>query len=387
MRRKYYICLTITAALFAACDHDEMPLPADAAPIAFSAVMADMPDGSATTRGDVRDGSLAVSFVTSPMTDVALTRSETDLASLKSGEGFGVFAEYTGTHRHDDSSVRPDFMYNQRVSWYSDSWTYSPLKYWPSGKGVDAGIRQYVSFFAYAPYSDLNGSLPATNPAGYCISGFSNAGDYGDPWLTYRLIPAEHLAQQVDLLYAQKTDQTDPMETGAVVFTFTHALACVGDEIILSVKDDLKEELRKYVNGGVTSVELRLVSVDVTYSLTAKGRLPLWDDGMPSWQTIQSGDHLTERTLSLLSDGAHALYTWDGSTAGGTSWTDTGHGVYCLPVEALEYPQQAALTISYQVVLNGSMVFSSKEDTATVPLGYQLVAGERLGLKVSIVAP
>lgn len=58
---------------------------------------------------------------------------------------FGVFASYTDGDWKTTSPI--NFMFNQVVNKSGETWTYSPLKYWPADQSYQ------VSFFAYAPYA------------------------------------------------------------------------------------------------------------------------------------------------------------------------------------------------------------------------------------------
>ena len=99
-----------------------------------------------------------------------------DLTLLQS-KGFGVFAAHTGLHTYANSSISSNFMHNQKVTYSSSNWTYSPIKYWPNVEdGSD--LPDYISFFAYAPYSET---------ASACITDFPLPIEMGDPWLIYRL--------------------------------------------------------------------------------------------------------------------------------------------------------------------------------------------------------
>ena len=66
--------------------------------------------------------------------------------------GFGVTAFYTGQTTWTGPIKAPDFMYNQKVT-YSTSWTYDPVKYWPTKAG------DKISFFAYAPYATVTNGI------------------------------------------------------------------------------------------------------------------------------------------------------------------------------------------------------------------------------------
>ena len=86
------------------------------------------------------------------------------LNTLKTGgrhaaAGFGVFGYYTSNSEYDANSSTPNFMYNQPVTWSTTQnvWTYSPVKYWPNefGDGAYSDDVDRVSFFAYAPFTDV----------------------------------------------------------------------------------------------------------------------------------------------------------------------------------------------------------------------------------------
>lgn len=80
-------------------------------------------------------------------------------------QGVGVFAMYTNNMRYGGSATphagefSPNFMENVKVSYDANSagtnsatspngWTYNPVHFWPNS------ATDYVSFFAYAPYSE-----------------------------------------------------------------------------------------------------------------------------------------------------------------------------------------------------------------------------------------
>ena len=72
--------------------------------------------------------------------------------------GIGVYAYVTsGTTWTAGGSTRtPNFMLNEHVTFESSQgWVYRPLKYWPNQAATPASIDR-VSFFAYAPYVDLD---------------------------------------------------------------------------------------------------------------------------------------------------------------------------------------------------------------------------------------
>ena len=296
-------------------------------------------------------------------------------SDLVEAGGFGVFGCYTGLHKYIDSDVSSDFMYNQHVTYdgVNGVWNYEPIKYWPNGEG-EAGestgeARHYVSFFAYAPYSN---QLPG-NSAGYCIPTFHQQHELTNPWLTYRL--HTEVNNQVDLLYAVPLiDRTKTSSTGREIFSFKHALACVGDYVKVSVGNELKTNCRGRVDGVTTTyIAIELKGVAVDYRLTERARLVLWTGGEANWQALSSGEALTTRTqvLKASTDLAPKLiYEYDGTDEVSDYWEDNGHGVFYIPLHRDGALQTATVTVDFDVVKTESGVTTRSErvSTATVTL-------------------
>lgn len=260
-----------------------------------------------------------------------------DDASLQAG-GFGVFGCYTGLHNYSESDANSSFMYNQKLEWVSGDahWEYNPVKYWPGEEG------HKVSFFAYAPYSECDGTG--------CIPSCVRYQETADPWVMYRI--AENPDDQVDLLYATPLlDQTKMAVNERLEFTFKHALACVGENVTIST--------------SATGVTLKEVSID--YTLTAKGRLVLWNRGSANWTPIQSEDVVTVRSVSLLTGGHEPLPK-----------TFSGQGLFCIPAEAAGYPQKATMHVTY--------VVNNVEHTATSELMLKglLQEGKTLDINITL---
>ncbi len=300
--------------------------------------------------------------------------------ALRTG-GFGVFACHTGIHTYGEVTVSPDFLYNERLSWgEGDGWTYSPLAYWPSDE--EAG-QHYLSFFAYAPYSSGDASLPYTNPAGYCIPSWSRPAEPSDPWLLYRLHPDANY--QVDLLYAELVDQTRPGISARLPFTFRHALACVGDNVTIGCGAALMSQLKALVDGGSTSsIALSLTSVTVTYSLLEKGRLVLWsaDPETPSWQAVLSENPLTVRTAFSWS-GDETLYSYDGASSVVHSWRKSGRGIFAIPLNVDGVDQTATVTVTLKIV-RGVEDPVTQTNSRTLFLRGSLEAGQSADITVSL---
>lgn len=88
--------------------------------------------------------------------------TETSNTSIQTS-GFGVLAYYTEQADFANADKpKPNFMWNQKVTYSNSAWSYTPVKYWPTKVG------DKVSFFAYAPYvegGDANGIVLSKNNA------------------------------------------------------------------------------------------------------------------------------------------------------------------------------------------------------------------------------
>lgn len=282
--------------------------------------------------------------------DMPATKAEgmIDESGLKAA-GFGVFGCYTGLHRYSESDVNSSFMYNQKVKWVSGDgrWEYEPVKYWPGEED------HYVSFFAYAPYSPGDGTG--------CIPSYVRYQETGDPWILYRI--ADNVDDQVDLLYAAPLlDQTRPAVNERLEFNFKHALACVGEKVTVSTN----------VANPNYAIHLKEVSID--YTLTAKGRLVLWNRGAANWSAVLSENVVTVRSVSLLTAGNETL-----------PWTVNDKGIFCIPAEAAGYPQKATVRVTYMIDFSNPTVPDvERNTTAELPLKGLIEEGKVLDININL---
>lgn len=348
MRRPYIIIMC--SLLLTACTADNEPTGYGSVAVFFDANV-QLPAPTTRAKGEINK---------------AVSANETDNDELRDYDGFGVFACYTGLHGYSDSNVKPNFMYNEHVTWNSTNsvWAYSPLKYWPNGEGEatsnTGSEKHYVSFMAYAPYSDTH-----NNASGYCIPSFSLQGEIGNPWLTYRL--HDDVDRQVDLLYAAHSiehpilDQTKPQDPNSkVLFDFKHALACVGDKITIIPSEGIKNQVDSRVVGSVTKARVVVKNLKIEYTLTSKARLVLWNNGEPNWQTILSESPVCERTVTIVPNATDAEITVYSNGDSDASTEITDKGVFYIPKELDGYPQTAKVTITYCISTNnGSWIYES----------------------------
>lgn len=278
-----------------------------------------------------------------------LTRANVNILNLSGIQtsGFGVFAAHTGLHTYANSSISSNFMHNQKVTYHTDHWEYSPTKYWPNGED-GSEMPDYISFFAYAPYSET---------ASACITDFPLPIEMGDPWLIYRL--ADDVTSQVDLLYATPVlDKTKPASTATdaekkVNFKFKHALACVGDKVTTSISEDLGDLLKAEVasKASLTQIEVILRKVSIVYTLTQKGKLSL-ASSTALWKPVMSGEFTTKRTVTVFDSstdgGTQTLATITGEVAA-NEYSVNDKGVFYIPLQVGNEPQQATCTIDYTI--------------------------------------
>lgn len=211
----------------------------------LTACISNSEDESLTT---VKDPEVAVSFAPSVGAEQTIRSTYPDskgaIAStddLKKA-GFGVFAYYSGNdvyqYDSDKSGKNPfNFMWNQQVSWANTYWTYSPLKYWPNdNKPADhqgatgSQARSYLSFFAYAPYTDYK-ETTATDDG--IVAFTANSVASGASYLTYRMSNDKPflIDENIDLLWATRPNLWKMMNSGEgyvdgqVQFNFKHALS------------------------------------------------------------------------------------------------------------------------------------------------------------------
>lgn len=243
---KKYLFFAVAATVFAACSSDSDPVSQTPENGKNNTEVANVPvtldayvDRATTRAGYAGD----------------LTTNATGTTNNLWTEGFGVMAYYTDNNTYDGLTT-PNFMYNQHVTHEATGWTYNPVKYWPNEYGTNASSDDIdrVSFFAYAPYVDVNPSNGKVNistdatAATWGITGLSRNSSTGDPYVKY--IASFDKTKAVDLVWGVydetstawsvvETSGTQTMTKGKpwidvqrpatgtqkLKFTFKHALA------------------------------------------------------------------------------------------------------------------------------------------------------------------
>ena len=288
----------------------------------------------------------------------------TDKLKSSESQGFGVFAYYTGkkAYANDASaaatngttvqnSMKANFMFNQQVTWKSSlseefitKWIYSPMKYWPNevangavddqdnDTGSDPATTEYsnggnLSFFAYAPYVDLNSTAWTQTEGIIAINGKKElSGENGannvatDPILTY-VVPTE-ANEIVDLLW------------GTYGATSSNVLGGGNAGVAYNENGSLYEKsiLPHYTNAGQTTYDGYRLNADLTKQKT-NGKVDiafkhaLAKVGGSSESTSSSG---TPHGLMIIAD----IDDQKGAESGGTKSTATKITVTDIQIEA-----------------------------------------------------
>jgi len=216
----------------------------------------------------------------------------------------------------------------------------------------------------------------------------------GDPWLIYRL--ADDVTSQVDLLYATPVlDKTKPASTATdaekkVSFKFKHALACVGDKVTTSISEELGNLLKTEVadKASLTKIEVILRKVSVVYTLTQKGKLSL-ASSTALWKPVMSGEFTTKRTVTVFdssTDGdPQTLATITGEVAA-NEYSVSDKGVFYIPLQVGNEPQQATCTIDYTIrrTISGTPTPTDFNGSTTKTVNLREAGGEIAGAHLNL---
>lgn len=236
--------------------------------------------------------------VTTKAGDPGVLTTDTDGTVKLKTAGFGVFGFY-GNGALYDETLTPEFMYNQKVTYVSDNWSYSPIKFWPNEAGAAAGSESVdrLSFFAYAPHvvvSSATGSITDGSSTG--IIGLSSHSAKGDPIVKYSasLTPGEG----VDLCWGEPfIDKTRPSSTDRIDFVFNHSLAQLNVQIDTDI--DVESHAVSTLDAG-THIYVRSVAFT---GFTTRGSLNLNSRaGNPVWHDL-AGTGVLRRDPVIIYDG------------------------------------------------------------------------------------
>lgn len=226
-----------------------------------------------------------------------------DDASLQSGAhktaGFGIFAYYTDNGTYDQY-YKPNFMYNQQVTYTAPKWTYEPVKYWPNefGNAAQSDDVDHVSFFAYAPWVkvvpntgavDVTGLTPAAaaQAQNYNITAMTHNASTGDPLIKY--VVDWNPATSVDLLWGVDAttglpfmNQVKQGVDGKMTFNLKHALSMLNiqiDAIMDATTAPSTDEVNAKTKIWVRSITFEGFATKGALNLNnTTANVPLWMD-------------------------------------------------------------------------------------------------------------
>lgn len=201
---------------------------------------------------------------------VPATRSQANRAPQLYSRKYGVFACYNDGKAIGQDKVPANFMHNQEIVYEGTKWQYSPQKYWPENEESS----NYVSFFAYSPYSgsDGNGFVSVNNESQEPVINYSSSNPMNDAG---------------DLLYGIATNVTKNTNNGSVSIQSKHALSR------LTLKGVLKSE-----DFG-SSTKITIGNIKISGQIPNKGSFDLleqkWKNLPSEVQTyIIDGDNIRE---------------------------------------------------------------------------------------------
>ena len=215
MRRRNYILWiegSLLSMAFAACSQEQVADDVGGRmAVGFQTYLSRSTTSQATT-GSARPA-VALSFSNGAASMAVGTRdaSTTPYYNIETAAdlqqvGLGAFAFTTGEtdYTAGQTTWRPNFMYNQQVTYNGSTktWDYLPTLFWPETK---------VSFFAYAPYAaSATQTLTAMNGETSFAKGKESI---GDPTVSYQV--AGSPLNSVDLLWATVPPSTENQWTAA----------------------------------------------------------------------------------------------------------------------------------------------------------------------------
>lgn len=285
---KFFLFGTIACAAltFASCSNSELSASEENAPKAIGF--------------DVYQGRMPV------------TRAATDDNSIQSN-GFGVLASRTS---YNWTNEAPNFLYNQKVTYSSPNWTYTPTKYWPTND-------DNISFWAYAPYAENNANIS-----------LSNESAAGAPTATITRPDAADLDFVADCAM-NKTYQTS---NGNVEFSLKHEMTRAAFKI---------EAASNFPSGATLKMTQVKLSGTKLYS-SAIYTFPTTDDQIGTWARTDGNSN----TITLTED---------------VDQNNQSGYLYLIPVESLQ-ANDISVEVFYTVTLPGD-VGVDKSATVHIPTG------------------
>lgn len=249
--KKMYLMMAAVAGILAACSGNEAEVLENAAGVSKNTPEAPVPVefGAYVNRATTRAGMTGVLENGTPNTS---EDSRTGLA-----KGFGVFAYYTDDDLYSQI-YQPNFMYNTKVySTASNTWTYTPIRYWPNetgGGAISDGIDR-LSFFAYAPYVEVDPTTGIVSGDGvdadHGIVGLTRNAAIGDPFVKYNVNLDPN--SQVDFCWG-----VSAISTLSSVETLTNNSVTAGKPFLNLIKPNVSDKIKFDFKHALASLNVQI---------------------------------------------------------------------------------------------------------------------------------
>lgn len=300
--------------------------------------------------------------------------------------GFGVFAYYTADKEYgtEGADKTPNFMFNQKVEYNTNSWTYTPLKYWPN--------EGNVSFFAYAPYT-------ATDATGSNLDVAMSNTNIGDPTINFTV--NETVKNQTDLLWGVNMgnqhmpflNQTKPNIGENIKFQFMHALSRIG--FTAQIMDDNSNQAILLAEGTIVTIN----SVTINGRFNEQGVLNLNNTvgdattASANWDVSTPQTPITKFILTKENDNLSAKVTSSsdentlGTSVNPVDVNKDDSYIMIIPTE-----QEISFTVSYTVTtedpaLNGGKSEVTNElTTAATTVKFEAGKVNTFNLKIGLTS-
>lgn len=417
--KKYFYLAAVSAMMLTACSSDKdvlEPTPKPSTPTVVAQQQAVAFDTYlAGTTASTRAGETGV------MTTQKLKEATA---------GFGVFAYYQDNVNYSPSSLKPDFMYNEQVTW-NGGWTYSPLKYWPNettndsqdptATATSAKPLDKISFFAYAPYvnpTTAAGTIGASTTALVFtpaetngITGIFANSLSSDPLVEWKY--TNNPDENVDLLWGVAPagftytnvsggttsvpvgmplkDLVKPDKDQKVKFLFQHALSRIGLSVVSAIDQIAAgDDAGTFSKDPTTKVLIKSVTLTGKFGTAGVLNLNNTSSNVAKW------DETTKDA------GSAALFTINGATVDGESGSTAGNfflapdlrfvGTQITAVGSSAANFAAVNTgvlPSEQALLAGDADLSKAETTPDFTFGkvyYQAIGGGDKGYEIASVS-
>lgn len=177
--------------------------------------------GTGTGTGTEDTSDTPISFASTIWDEETEETRNSPIENFEEGNSIGVYAFLLPEgNDYDPDELIPNLMYNQLVTMTgTDTWTYSPIKYWP------ANPNDSLKFFGYSPYSENEASTMFKESLG------------GFPIIVHTT--PNRMVDTEDLVMAGRSCTK---EIGTVLLEFEHVLS----RVRFAFRNDLNSNAKTY---------------------------------------------------------------------------------------------------------------------------------------------